>query len=64
MIMGSPASGDAFRHNGMANIAFADGHAASFKKEVIYSNSLTNHIYWNYGGIQWNPDRNVDGSCP
>lgn len=61
--MGKPVAGDAFRHSGQANIAFADGHAASFKKEAIYSTAVGN-VYANYGGIQWNPDRNADGSCP
>ena len=61
--MGSPDSGDAFRHNGKANICFADGHAASFDKDAIYDSSMGD-LYSNYGAIQWNPDRNLDGTCP
>lgn len=61
--MGFPAKGDAFRHNGSANIVFGDGHAASFKKSAIYVSGMND--YWNYGGIQWNPDNpNLDGACP
>ncbi|MFH0908545.1 MAG: prepilin-type N-terminal cleavage/methylation domain-containing protein [bacterium] len=53
--MGLPASGDAFRHTGRANLAFADGHAAGFAKSKIYDASIAS-AYWNFGGIQWNPD--------
>lgn len=52
--MGYPASGDAFRHNGRANITFADGHAAGFPKTAIYVAGMSDTD--NSGGIQWNPD--------
>jgi len=61
--MGYPASGDAFRHNGRACVTFADGHAGSFAKAKVYTAAMND--YWNYGGIQWNPDNpNLDGACP
>jgi prepilin-type processing-associated H-X9-DG protein len=57
-IMGSMAP-DAFRHNGLANIVFADGHAASFKRDAIYNSTITDASR-NFGGIQWNPDRDLE----
>lgn len=63
LYMGYPSVGDAFRHDGGANICFADGHVATFQKNLIYTNGMTD--YWNLGGIQWNPDNpNLYGGCP
>lgn len=60
--MGDPESGDAFRHNGYANVCFADGHADSYNKETIYDSNMNK--YWNFGGLQWNPDNeNLYGAC-
>jgi prepilin-type processing-associated H-X9-DG protein len=61
--MAYPTVGDAFRHNSRANVMFGDGHAAGFAKSKIYTSSMND--YWNYGGVQWNPDNpNIDGPCP
>jgi prepilin-type processing-associated H-X9-DG protein/prepilin-type N-terminal cleavage/methylation domain-containing protein len=60
--MGDPVTGDAFRHNSRANVIFADGHASAYSKTNIYNNGMDK--YWNYGGLQWNPDnKNLDGAC-
>ena len=60
--MSFPAVADAFRHGGKANIGFADGHVATYAKESIYTSTMDK--YWNYGGIQWNPDNpNLEGAC-
>ena len=63
LYMGNPAQGDAFRHNDKANICFADGHVETLGRTNVYNSSM--NIYWNYGGIQWNPDNlNLEGVCP
>ncbi|MBN1268544.1 MAG: prepilin-type N-terminal cleavage/methylation domain-containing protein [Kiritimatiellae bacterium] len=63
LYMGFPADGDAFRHNGAANICFADGHVATYVRGDIYTSTMNK--YWNYGGVQWNPDNpNLNGACP
>lgn len=60
--MAYPAVGDAFRHAGKANLCFADGHTESCSKNDIWVSGMNN--YWNYGGIQWNPDNpNLNGAC-
>ena len=64
--MAFPVQGDAFRHSGAANICFADGHAGTYLKTKIYAEGMTAGTgqYWNYGGIQWNPDNpNLEGAC-
>lgn len=62
--MGNPVEGNAFRHNDKANICFADGHAETVGRTNVYDATVAD-VYWNYGGIQWNPDNaNHSGSCP
>jgi len=64
--MAYPAQADAFRHSGSANLCFADGHAGTYQKTQIYAEGMAagNGQYWNYGGIQWNPDNpNLEGAC-
>lgn len=63
LYMGDPVSGDAFRHNGKANICFADGHVETIGKTNLYTSGMDTD--WNYGGVQWNPDNSdLNGGCP
>ena len=64
--MAYPSDGDAFRHNDAANICFADGHVATYQRDQIYTDGMedSDGKYWNYGGVQWNPDNtNLNGEC-
>ena len=60
--MGDPATGSAFRHAGRANFAFADGHASGFAKTKVYDATIADE-YWNFGGLQWNPDNPKVKDC-
>ena len=44
----------AFRHSGSVCFAFADGHAASFRRASVWREGLA--ATDNYGGLQWNPE--------
>ncbi len=47
-------SATAFRHDGSINLLFADGHAATHLRSVIFREGLAKTD--NCGGLQWNPN--------
>ena len=48
------ASATAFRHDGSINLVFADCHAATHHRSVIFREGLSKND--NCGGLQWNPN--------
>jgi len=59
--MAEAEDGNAFRHAGRANVCFADGHVATYRRQDLWFKGMTE--FHNYGGVQWNPlNDKLDGS--
>lgn len=53
----------AFRHSGSVCFAFADGHAAAFRRAAVWRDGLS--ATDNFGGFQWNPENDdLENAAP
>ena len=50
----------AFRHNKSINLLFADGHAATYARSVIWQSGTDREA--NLGELQWNPNKDLKGN--
>ena len=59
-LVDSATGATAFRHNRSVNLLFADGHAANYKQTVVWNESDSASDECNLGGLQWNPDLDLN----
>lgn len=59
-LVSADGSATAFRHNKSINLLFADGHAATMPQTSIWDDSMG--IGENLGGVQWNPNKDLQGN--